>query len=213
MIAQRMLPRPPGLHQVWPQSTPYKQQVPAPQLPWPDTGTRPRMAAATTQISTTTSTAPSTTSDMEVDTRGRSKERSSFRESTDEPSVRRRPRSSTRGLRKRRRGIYSRDPMDNLDRYVPSGWKMDLTHIVGCHYAAQIAPLREGRWDQDSQAFLQAMRDDKKEWLEIKELDPLNYMRYVANTFQRMTGYHLHGLSRYMGWIRASGYYHWKVAE
>ena len=90
---------------------------------------------------------------------------------------------------------------------------MDLTHIVGCHYAAQISPLKEGRWDLDSQAFLQAMRDNKKEWLEIKELDPLNYMRYVANTFKWTTHHLLHGLSRYTGWIRAGGYYHWKVAE
>ena len=103
--------------------------------------------------------------------------------------------------------------MDDLDRYIPSGWKMDLMHIVGCHYAAQISPLKEGRWEVDSQAFLQAMRDNKKEWLEIKDLDTLNYMRYVANMFKWTTGHHLHGLSRYTGWTQAGGYYHWKVAE
>ena len=138
---------------------------------------------------------------MEAGTRGRSRERSSLRGSGDQPPLERRSRSSTRGSRKRRRGVYSQNPMDDLDRYIPLGWKMDLTHIVGCHYAAQISPLKEGRWDVDSQAFLQAMRDNKKEWLEIKELDPLNYMRYRANMFKRTTGHHLHELNRYTGWI------------
>ena len=124
-----------------------------------------------------------------------------------------RSRSSTRGSRKRRRGVYSQNPMDDLNRYIPLGWRMDLTHIFGCHYATQIGPLKEGRWDVNSQAFLQAMWDNKKEWLEIKELDPIRYMKYEATTFKRITGHHLHGLSRYTGWIQAGGHYHWKVAE
>ena len=82
MITQRMLSRPPGLHQVRhqlnpqrpvipavpeaTQSSPYRQQVPAPWVPWPDTGTRLCTAAETTQPSTTTSTTTSTASDMET---------------------------------------------------------------------------------------------------------------------------------------------------
>ena len=222
---ERMLARPTGLCQVWPQlnpqrqvipdirgatqATPYRQQVPVPQVPRSNTGTRLCTAVETTRPSTTTSTA----SDMEAGTRGRSRERFSIRGSRDQSPLERRPRSSTRGSRKRRRGVYSQNPMDDLNRYVPSGWRMDLMHIVSCHYATQIGPLKDGRWDVDSQAFLQAMRDNKKEWLEIKELDPLNYMRYMANLFKWTTSHHLHGLSRYTGWIRAGGYYHWKAAE
>ena len=51
------------------------------------------------------------------------------------------------------------------------------------------------------------------EWLDIKELTPLQYMPYVARCFQETTGYHLKGLSKHTGWIRAKGYYHWKVAD
>ena len=133
----------PGLCQVWPQlnpqwpvipavpeaaqSTPYRQQVPAPWVPQPNTGTRlctavetarPSTTASST-TSTTTSNTTSTASDMEAGTRERSRERSSLRESRDQPSLESRSRSSTRGSRKRRRGIYSWNPMDDLDRYIP----------------------------------------------------------------------------------------------
>ena len=103
--------------------------------------------------------------------------------------------------------------MDDLNRYIPTGWRIDLSHIVGCHYAHQIGPLTDGRWEIDSQAFLRAMKSCKREWLDIKELDPLNYMRYVANMFKQITGHYLRGLSSYTGWIRAGGYYHWKAAK
>ena len=53
----------------------------------------------------------------------------------------------------------------------------------------------------------------EKEWLAIKELEPLDYMGYVAAVFKQVTGHYLEGLSGYMGWMRAGGYYHWKVAE
>ena len=87
--------RPPGPHQVQPQSaikqqatsagqevtqaTPYKQQVLPPQVPRPAAGVRPRTAAVTTQASTTTSTA----SGIEAGARGRARERSSPRGSRD----------------------------------------------------------------------------------------------------------------------------------
>ena len=62
--------------------------------------------------------------------------------------------------------------------------------------------------------FLQAMELHKeKEWLAIKELKPLKYMGYVAKVFQQITGHHLDHLSNYTGWIRAGGYYHWRVAK
>ena len=104
--------------------------------------------------------------------------------------------------------------MDNLDNYVPSGWKRDLLHIVGCHYACQITPLDSQEWEKDSQEFLQAMELCKdKEWLAIKELEPLNFMGYMAEAFQQITSHYLDGLRDYTGWIRAGGYYHWRVAR
>ena len=57
--------------------------------------------------------------------------------------------------------------------------------------------------------------DDCKdsEWLDIKELTPLQYTPYVARCFQEITGHHLKGLGKHTGWIRARGYYHWKIAK
>ena len=218
--------RPPGHHQVRPQSaiqqqatsarqeatqaTPYKQQVLPPQVPCPAAGARPRTVAVTTQVSTITSTA----SDIEASARGRSRERASPRGSRDQSTHGRRPRSSTRGSRKWRQGIVSQNLMDDLDNYVPSGWKMDLLHIVGCHYAHQIGPLTDEKWKRGSKAFLQAMKlCREKEWLAIKELESLDYMSYVAAVFKQVTGHYLRGLSGYTGWMRAGGYYHWKAAE
>ena len=58
------------------------------------------------------------------------------------------------------------------------------------------------------------MGDHKdSEWLDIKELTPLQYMPYVARCFQETTAHHLKELSKHTGWIRAKGYYHWKVAD
>ena len=80
------------------QATPYIQQVLPPLVPRPAAGARPRTAAVTTQASTTTSTA----SGIEAGARGRSRERSSPRGSRDQSTHGRRPRSSTRGSRKRK---------------------------------------------------------------------------------------------------------------
>ena len=51
------------------------------------------------------------------------------------------------------------------------------------------------------------------EWLDIKELAPLRYMRYVAKCFLDTTGHDLKGLGLHTKWIRTRSYYHWKVAK
>ena len=38
-------------------------------------------------------------------------------------------------------------------------------------------------------------------------------MGYVATKFQKATGLYFEGLKHFTGWIRAGGYYHWKVAD
>ena len=104
--------------------------------------------------------------------------------------------------------------MDDLTNFIPSGWKRDLIHIVGCFYASQIIPLNSREWDNDQDKFLWVIEDHKdSKWLDIKKLNPLWYMHYVAKIFKQATGHRLKGLSEHMGWIRAKGYYHWKVAE
>ena len=98
--------------------------------------------------------------------------------------------------------------------FIPSGWRRDLIHMVGCFYISQITPLNSQEWDNDRDKFLWAMDECKdSEWLDIKELVPLRYMPYVARCFQETTGHHLQGLGLHTRWIRARSYYHWKVAE
>ena len=99
----------------------------------------------------------------------------------------RRDRSSTRGPRKRR-GITSENPMDDLMVFIPSGWRRHLIHMVGCFYTSQIAPLNSQEWDNDRDKFIRTMDEWKdSERLDIKELVPLRYMPYVAQCFQETT--------------------------
>ena len=104
--------------------------------------------------------------------------------------------------------------MDDLMDFIPSGWRRDLIHMVGCFYASQIASLNSWEWDNDRDKFIWVMDEQKdSEWLGINELTPLQYMPYVARCFQETTGHHLQGLGQHTRWIRARSYYHWKVAE
>ena len=98
--------------------------------------------------------------------------------------------------------------------FTPSGWKRDLVHVVGCFYTSQITPLNSREWEKDQDEFMWVMDDCKdSEWLDIKELTPLQFMPYVARCFQEVTSHHLRCLSQHTRWIRARGYYHWKVAD
>ena len=69
--------------------------------------------------------------------------------------------------------------MEDLMDFVPSAWKRDLMHIVGCFYASQISPLNTHQWHSDWDKFIQAMEERKSKWLNIKELEPLRYMCYM----------------------------------
>ena len=164
---------------------------------------------ATTQAST----APSTSQGRGETARGSKGARG--RSSSQGPQGRNgRDRSSTRGSRKRRRGIYSDNPMDDLYNYVALGWKRDLTHIIGCYWAAQVGPLDSEEWEVVIRKFLKAMRNRRaSEWTDIKELSPLKFMPYVAELFKNVTGKDLKGLGDFTGWVRLGGYYHWKLSQ
>ena len=125
-----------------------------------------------------------------------------------------RSRSSTRGSRKCQQGIHSDNPMDEMSNYMASGWKQDLTHIIGCCWVAQVGPLDREEWEVAICKFLAVMRNRRAiEWMDIKELSPLQFMPYVAELFKNVTGKDLQGLSEFTGWIGLRGYYHWKVAQ
>ena len=62
--------------------------------------------------------------------------------------------------------------------------------------------------------FLGVMAEWKtREWTDIKELTPLQFMPYMAKLFKEVTGQDLQGLSHFTGWIGRGGYYHWRVAQ
>ena len=216
--SQPRTPTAPGIHQTRPtaprqqvpiperqetnQVTPYRQQVYPPQH---TTG----VGCATPKLSTT----PSTSQGHEEP--AREDEDAKGRSSSQGPQSRhRKNRSSTRGSRKRRRGIPSDDPMDEMSNYVASGWKRDLTYIIGCCWAAQVGSLDREEWQVAIRKFLAVMANRKAiEWTDIKELTPLQFMPYVANLFREVTGKDLQGLSQFTGLIGLGGYYHWKVAQ
>ena len=104
--------------------------------------------------------------------------------------------------------------MDKMSNYVPSGWKRDLTHIIGCAWAAQVGSLDRDEWHMAINKFLAVMAKRKaSEWTEIKELMPLQFMPYAAKLFREVTAQDLQGLSQFTGWIGLGGYYHWRVAQ
>ena len=98
------------------QATPYQQQVFPPKRP------APKQSAT-----------PSTSQDH-GDPAGGARGRSSSRGPQDRQ---RRSRSSTRGSRNHRWADPTDSLMDQMANYVPSGWKWDLTHFIGCCWKAR----------------------------------------------------------------------------
>ena len=101
-----------------------------------------------------------------------------------------------------------------MANYLPSGWKRDLTHFIGCCWETQIGSLEQDKWHVAITKFLGVMAKKKThEWTDIKELTPLQFMPYMAKLFREVTGQDLSGLGHFTGWVGLGGYYHWRVAE
>ena len=104
--------------------------------------------------------------------------------------------------------------MDRMANYVPSGWKQDLTHFIGSCWEAQVGSLERDEWHAAITKFLAVMAKKKnREWMDIKELTPLQFMPYVAKLSREVTGQDLTGLGHFTGWIGLGGYYHWSVVQ
>ena len=100
-----------------------------------------------------------------------------------------RSRSSTRGSQKRRRADPNDSLMDKMANFVASGWRCNLTHFIGCCWLAQIGSLEWDEWLVAITKFLTVMAKKKnREWTDIKELTPLQFMPYVAKLFREVTG-------------------------
>ena len=104
--------------------------------------------------------------------------------------------------------------MDKMANFVASGWRRDLTHFIGCCWSAQIGSLERDEWCVAITKFLAVMaKKTNHEWMDIKELTPLQFMPYVAKLFREVTGQDLSGLGHFTGWIGLGGYYHWRVVQ
>ena len=101
-----------------------------------------------------------------------------------------------------------------MANFVASGWKRDLTHFIGCCWVAQIGSLERDEWRMAITKFLAVMAKQKaREWTDIKELTPLQFMPYMAKLFKEVTGQDLQGLSHFTGLVGQGGYYHWRVVQ
>ena len=185
----------PGRQEVM-QATPYQQQVLPPKCP------APKLSAT-----------PSTSWDQggPAGEAGSARGRSSSRGPQERWG---RSRSSTRGSKKCRWADPNDSLMDKMANFVASGWRRDLTHFIGCCWSAQIGSLEQDEWHTAITKFLAVMAKKKnREWTDIKELTPLQFMPYVAKLFREVTGQDLSGLSHFTGWIGIGGYYHWRVVQ
>ena len=205
-------PTAPGLRQMRPQTpqqpasttgepgtrlaTPYQQQVFPPKRP-----------ALTSSAASSTSRDQEGPTEEAESTRGRS--------SSPGPQERqRRSKSVARGSKKRRRADPNDSLIEKMANFVASGWRRDLTHFIGCCWAAQGGSLEQDEWHAAITKFLSIMAKKKNyEWMDIKELTPLRFMPYVAKLFREVTGRNLQGLSHFTGWIGVGGYYHWRVVQ
>ena len=178
------------------QATPYRQHVFPPECPAPKPNTTPSMSQEHGDP---------------AGEAGGARERSSSRGPQDRQ---RRSRFSTRGSRKCQQADPTDSLMDRMANYVPSGWKRDLTHFIGSCWEAQIGSLERDEWSVAITKFLGVMVKKKnREWMDIKELTPLQFMPYVAKLFREITGQDLPGLGHFTRWISLGGYYHWRVAQ
>ena len=93
-------------------------------------------------------------------------------------------------------------------------WRRDLTHFIGCCWSAQIGSLERDEWHVAITKFFAVMVKKKNhEWMDIKELTPLQFMPYMAKLFREVTRRDLSGPSHFTGWIGIGGYYHWRVVQ
>ena len=161
---QQQVPTPGG--QGTTQATPYRQQVFPPKRPAPKSSATP-----------STSQDQGDPAEKAGGTRGRSSSRG--------PQERwLRSRSSTRGSKKRRRADPNDNLMDRMANFVASGWRRDLTHFIGCCWLAQIGSLERDEWHTAITKFLAIMAKKKnREWTDVKELTPLQFMPYLAKLF------------------------------
>ena len=119
------------------------------------------------------------------------------------------PPSSTSGARR----ASTKDPLENVAPYRSTGWRKDLSHILGSFLKHNYPSHMEGEWESLRNKFLNFLGQCQEQWKAIKEESPLKYMPYMKRQFLVLTGVQLTGLSRFTGWIKPGSYYHGVVAR
>ena len=156
---QPQIPTTPGLRQTRPrmpqQQVPIpRRQEPTPVTPYQQQVYPPRPAASKPSTTPSASQGHEGLAREDRGARGRSSSQGSW-------DGQRRNRSSTRGSRKCHQGTPSSDLMDKMANYVASGWKQDLTHIIGCCWEAQLGSLDQDEWHTAINKFLAIMVKQK----------------------------------------------------
>ena len=92
-----------------------------------------------------------------------------------------------RGSKKCRRADPNDSLMDRMANFVASWWRRDLTHFISCCWSAQIGSLDRDEWHVAITKFLAVMAKKKnREWTDVKELTPLQFMPYMAKLFREV---------------------------
>ena len=104
------------------------------------------------------------------------------------------------------------DPVRLAAKFLSSGWKKDLEHILRVYYKFNVASFQEAEWVRVKEQFFDHFPQYKEEALALKEARPMNFMAYIQDHFHQATGLHLDGLGSFTSWIKQGSYYHGLVA-
>ena len=105
------------------------------------------------------------------------------------------------------------DPARLAANFRSSGWRKDLEHILKVYYKYNVDHFTEADWSRVKERFFDHFLQHKKEALELKEAQPLDFMAYIQDLFYQVTGLHLDGLGSFTRWIKRGSYYHGIVAQ
>ena len=105
-------------------------------------------------------------------------------------------------------------PAEMAAKYRASGWRRDLEHVLRVYYRHTIqTPYREAEWVWVRECFFDHLTPRKAEAVTIKEENPLDYMAYIAEEFEKATGLCLNGLPEFTLWIKRGSYFHGLLVE
>ena len=105
------------------------------------------------------------------------------------------------------------NPLAKLATHRSGGWKKDLDFYMGAYFRLNYKQEPASKWPELKAKFFEFLINHHSEWKAIRNNDPLGYLPYMEEQFERVTGYKLVGLGTCTEWIRAGTYYHWVIAQ